>query len=88
MKKIRTDWIENRTARNEVIRQPVDVWAPDNATDEIFKGIVPNVPAGPGAGSRVVNAEPPAGPGFEDATFRPTGDCPSPKPPRAAGGSE
>jgi hypothetical protein len=38
MRKIRTDWIENRTARNEVVRQPVDVWGDDNATDEIFRG--------------------------------------------------
>jgi hypothetical protein len=46
---------------------------------------LPDVPAGPGAGSHAVNSDPPAGPGFEDATFRPTGDCPSPKPPKASG---
>jgi hypothetical protein len=70
MKKIRTDYIENRSARNEVVRQPVDGWAEDNATDEIFRGI--GVPSGSSNLTPRPSAPEPSTT-FPDATFTPQG---------------
>jgi hypothetical protein len=87
MKRIRVDTINisggvSNKGEPRPVSMPVEVWGDDHATNSIFNG--EGVPQGPER-SRSVDAEPPADPGFEDATFSPKGWNPTPKPPKAGG---
>ena len=87
MRKIRTDQLNinaGMTAKGEPrpTSYPVDVWAPDNATDQIFRGTGVAQGGQPRGDGTVPAREPDSQRSYPDSTFRPSDDtpCKAPEP--------